>query len=71
VCYTDGLVEVRSPTGETYGEARMRAFVAAHAGEDPEVLGPALLEEVARFSGSEEPYDDQTVVVLKRQSGEE
>ncbi len=65
VCYTDGLVETRSATGQMYGEERMRRFVREHAHLSPEEMCRALLAQVAEFSEAS-PHDDQTVVVLRR-----
>ena len=65
VCYTDGLIEARSPEGEMFGEERLHRFVVRHAHLEPGALCHALLDEVARFTaGAME--DDMTVAVFKR-----
>ena len=65
VLYTDGIPEARSPEGEFYGEERFARFLAGHAGLAPGELCGALVAEADRFQ-EEEPEDDLTILVLRR-----
>ena len=64
VAHTDGLSEARGPGGQEYGEARLHALLARHAGDDPEAVGDALVADVRRHAAGR-AQDDRTVVVLR------
>ncbi|MEL6615378.1 MAG: PP2C family protein-serine/threonine phosphatase, partial [Bacteroidota bacterium] len=68
VLFTDGLVEARDASGETYGYDRLAA-AAAHlcptdGACDPHALRDALLDDVAQFTGLPETDDDVTLMVV-------
>ena len=65
VLYTDGLVEARAPDGEEYGYDRLAAFVERHAHEGALDLRDRLLAEHRAWSGSAEPDDDTTFLVVR------
>lgn len=65
VLYTDGLVEARDAEGREYGYDRLAAFAEAHAHVDAHVLRDLLLAEHRAWSGSDDPDDDTTVVVVR------
>jgi sigma-B regulation protein RsbU (phosphoserine phosphatase) len=60
---TDGLIEARKEEGETYGEARLLAAVAARRADPPDAIVRAVMEEVAEFSAA--PRDDRTLLILR------
>ena len=65
VLYTDGLVEARDAEGQEYGYDRLAAFVEAHAHVGALDLRDLLLAEHRAWSGSDEPDDDTTFVVVR------
>jgi sigma-B regulation protein RsbU (phosphoserine phosphatase) len=67
--YTDGVTEALNLQGEEFGEARLAALVAAHAAEDANTLMAAIVAAQAAFTGGLPPFDDITMVAVKRQSG--
>jgi serine phosphatase RsbU (regulator of sigma subunit) len=63
VLYTDGVVEARR-NGELYGEGRLDAFLASHAGLRPQELAEGVVADCRRFSGGD-LADDCAVVVIR------
>jgi sigma-B regulation protein RsbU (phosphoserine phosphatase) len=63
VLFTDGLIEARRD-GELYGEQRVDASLAAHAGLPATELARALVEDCRAFAG--DLADDCAVVVVRR-----
>ncbi|MBP7693858.1 MAG: SpoIIE family protein phosphatase [Anaerolineales bacterium] len=61
--YTDGITEAINPAEELFGEARLRAVVAAVEPKTPERVVAAILEAVRAFSGPAPQADDYTLVV--------
>jgi FixJ family two-component response regulator len=64
VMYTDGLSEARTPAGEFYGEARLKAFLEPLASERPTDVARRIAEELDDFSGGR-MRDDTAVLVLR------
>ena len=63
--YSDGVIDARSPAGESFGVDRLARVVAA-ADEDPEEVVTDVLEALSDFTEGSEPYDDVTLVALFR-----
>jgi len=66
--YTDGVSESLDGQGEQLGLDRLLAMAAGLPNGSAAAAGEALLEAVAGFRGDAAPADDETVVVLHRQS---
>lgn len=66
VCYTDGITEAVNGADESFGVERLLDVATSHrgdgAGEVLEAIGAALLA----FVGERPPFDDVTLLVLKR-----
>ena len=66
LCYTDGVTEARSPSGEFFDEERlenlMRSLPRDLSAED---VARAVHDAVYAFSQSEDLEDDMTLVVLR------
>lgn len=66
VMFTDGLTEARNPEAEEFGDQRLHeALVAARAGDATDLL-EAAYRSVATFVQDAMPFDDQTMLVIKR-----
>jgi phosphoserine phosphatase RsbU/P len=63
--YSDGVTEAQDREGGFFGKKRLRAAVAAHAGESGAALHDAVLEAVAAFTGGAPQSDDITVLALE------
>lgn len=64
--FTDGITEAFDPAEREYGEERLAAFLASHAGLGHEALIDAVLADVTAYCGSRPPHDDMTLLVLGR-----
>jgi sigma-B regulation protein RsbU (phosphoserine phosphatase) len=62
---SDGVEESRNSQGEALGADRIRQVLRRTATSSAAEIAQALLEATERFSGTAEPSDDRTVVVLK------
>lgn len=68
--YTDGLPDVRSPEGKSYGERRFLKALARSEGTAEEGVH-ALVAELEKFNGGTELIDDVTLVLLSRSGPDE
>ncbi len=66
VFYTDGITEARNPSGDLFGEERLRTTVEASAGANAEQLQEAIVTAVETFIGDRPQSDDLTLFVVKR-----
>ena len=69
ICYTDGLTEAANASREQFGDKRVRQTVQRNGSRNVEEICEALLAEVAKFVGTTELEDDQTLVVARNMSG--
>lgn len=65
ILYTDGVTEANSDYEEFYGEERLASMVAAHASDSVSVKVTAIVDDVLKFTGDSEQFDDITVFVLE------
>ena len=66
VLYSDGLVEVRSPEGQQFGNGRLARMLRAQAPTaSAQQTRDAIQSAFAKFVGASMPDDDVTVVVVK------
>ena len=66
ICYTDGLTEAESPTGDPFSDKRVRQVIGRSLGMNVEEICEAVLKEAAQFVGTAELVVDQTLVVARR-----
>jgi sigma-B regulation protein RsbU (phosphoserine phosphatase) len=64
--YTDGVTDALDPAGELFGETRLEQFVAARRDLPSEQILHELMAAIQAFSGGGPPFDDITLVLLKR-----
>jgi serine phosphatase RsbU (regulator of sigma subunit) len=65
---SDGIFEYRNPEGEEFGEARVRALLAAHHGRSAAEISALLFATVQEFARKVPQEDDMTAVVVKREA---
>lgn len=66
--YTDGMTDAINASGEEFGMSRLQAALAQSRHLDAEGIADALMQAVDEFIGDEATFDDQTLVVLKREA---
>ncbi len=64
--FTDGLVEARSPSGEEFGNARLRAMLQGKPGESATPLVARFVNAVQLFGQQGDPHDDLTMLAATR-----
>jgi len=71
VLFTDGITEARKIDTELeYGEDCLISVIRRNRHNDAAVILERIFDDVSEFSCVNPPEDDQTVVVVKRRSGE-
>ncbi len=65
VFFSDGIVDAQNAAGEMFGNDRLVAVVRKHHHKSALKLAESILNEVGRFQGKRERFDDETVVVLR------
>lgn len=66
VLFTDGLPDAMDDQGSEFSMERVRAAIQARLGEPaPQVLA-SLLEALSAHTGAAPPFDDVTIVIIKR-----
>jgi serine phosphatase RsbU (regulator of sigma subunit) len=68
VCYTDGVTEAVNEHNQDFGVERLQALIAEHHDQSADQLLREIMEQVAAFTSGQPPFDDLTLVVVKRLS---
>ena len=66
VLYTDGITEAENTKGEQYGLEQLCCVLSRHWELAAEAIKEAVVTDVRRYIGTQEIYDDITLVVVKR-----
>ncbi len=64
---SDGVTDMTSPTGEMFGDERLRALLAGLPGRSPEAVHQTIGEALHAFAAGTHYPDDLTIIVLQRQ----
>ncbi len=68
IMYTDGLLEIQAPTGQSYGERRMNRSLLASL-QQPDISGDKVLkrlvDDAQRYRAATPLVDDATLVVME------
>jgi len=67
--YTDGVTESINAQEEQFGEERLQRVLLDHCTESPAEILRALKQALGDFTGDIPPFDDVTIVVVKRLAG--
>jgi phosphoserine phosphatase RsbU/P len=66
--YSDGITEAMNPTGEFFGEDKLRALLRETAGQPVDAVGARILSALEAFVAGAHAHDDVSLVVVKRQT---
>ena len=66
VAYTDGVTDARNPSGAFFGEDALRRVLTDAAAASAADLAAAITSSVASWRDGADPFDDLTLVVLRR-----
>jgi serine phosphatase RsbU (regulator of sigma subunit) len=64
--YTDGVTDATGAHGREFGTERLRGVIADQCRGSAADIVAALEQAMGDFAGSSAPFDDVTIVVLKR-----
>jgi len=65
VFFSDGISDAQNAAGEMYGTDRLAACVKKYRQKSAAKMAESLLNEVGRFQGKQDRFDDETVVVVR------
>lgn len=66
VFYTDGVTDALNAAGQEFGLERLEKAVRANRKKNAQEIVRALEEELTSYIGATDPFDDITLLVLKR-----
>jgi serine phosphatase RsbU (regulator of sigma subunit) len=64
LAYSDGVIEAQSPSGEFFGEERLRRVIMS-CPIDPEQASKQVLAALEDFTSGSKPYDDLTLIAAR------
>ncbi|MGH9562712.1 MAG: SpoIIE family protein phosphatase, partial [Terracidiphilus sp.] len=65
VFVSDGILDAENEQEEMYGQERLGDLLCAHRELPAAEIAEAILVDVARFQGSKDRFDDETIIVLR------
>lgn len=66
VFYTDGVIDATTPENEEFGQERFLQVLHDHSADPPERMISAVKESIRDFITSNAPYDDITMVIVRK-----
>jgi sigma-B regulation protein RsbU (phosphoserine phosphatase) len=71
VLYTDGVPDAQNSAGDFFRQEALVNIIQDHLGESAETLQKSILDAVYNFVGDAPPFDDITLMILRRDFEEE
>jgi sigma-B regulation protein RsbU (phosphoserine phosphatase) len=65
VFVSDGILDAENEKEEMYGQERLQGLLCASRDQPALAIADAILEDVARFQGAKDRFDDETIIVLR------
>lgn len=66
VLYTDGIPDAMNGNGERFMDERLIQVIQSHGAQTAQELMAAILQEIQDYVGDAPPFDDITLLILKR-----
>jgi len=70
VCFTDGVLDAMNEQGEIYEMERLQKVISDHLNSPAQEMTEAIQLSVKQFSGDTLPYDDLTMLIIRRVESE-
>jgi sigma-B regulation protein RsbU (phosphoserine phosphatase) len=65
VFVSDGILDAENAHSEMYGNDRLAALLCANRDQPAQAIADAILDDVAKFQGAQDRFDDETIIVLR------
>ena len=65
IFFSDGIPDAQNAAGEMFGDEMLMQVVSENQHKSASELASTILDEVTKFQGDVDRFDDETVVVLK------
>jgi sigma-B regulation protein RsbU (phosphoserine phosphatase) len=65
VFVSDGILDAQNDQEEMYGQEQLAKVLCASRDQPAQEIADALLADVTRFQGTQERFDDETIIVLR------
>jgi sigma-B regulation protein RsbU (phosphoserine phosphatase) len=62
---SDGILDAENSDGEMYGDDRLANLLCANRDKSAAHIAETVMADVARFQGSKDRFDDETIIVLR------
>jgi sigma-B regulation protein RsbU (phosphoserine phosphatase) len=62
---SDGILDAENEKGDMYGEERLAGLLCSLRDRPVAQIASAILTDVTEFQGSQDRFDDETIIVLK------
>jgi sigma-B regulation protein RsbU (phosphoserine phosphatase) len=65
VFVSDGILDAENAQREMYGQERLAELLSSRGEQPAQEIADAILNDVGRFQGEQERFDDETIIVLR------
>lgn len=62
---SDGILDAENSAAEAYGEDRLSGLLCSLRERPAQEIADAILDDVTRFQGGQDRFDDETIIVLR------
>jgi sigma-B regulation protein RsbU (phosphoserine phosphatase) len=65
VFVSDGILDAENAQAEMYGNDRLAALLCENRDQPAQAIADSILDDVAKFQGAQDRFDDETIIVLR------
>jgi sigma-B regulation protein RsbU (phosphoserine phosphatase) len=62
---SDGILDAENAQRDMYGPERLAELLCSRNEQSAQEIADAILNDVSRFQGEQERFDDETIIVLR------